>query len=232
MKIPIALLLDDIIEHYQLREKVLNGYVYMEIRKRMYRLPQAGILANKLLKEPLACHGYFKQTHTLGLWKHVTRLVWFNLCVDDFGIKYIGCKHLQHLYNALCKETYEIVEDWTGDLYCRITLIWNYKKHHVDLTMPTCVKKQLTKYSHAAPLKPQHCLYASNPIKYSKDNQDDRPCLNKAQKKCIQQIVGSFLYYAQAVDPTILMALSEIALQQAAPTENRIECVNQFLDYM
>jgi hypothetical protein len=28
------------------------------------------------------------------------------------------------------------------------------------------------------------------------------------------------------------MALSEIALQQAAPTENTMEHVNQFLDYM
>jgi hypothetical protein len=51
MKIPIALLPDDIIEHYQLHKKVLDGYVYMEIRKGVYRLPQAGILANKLLKE-------------------------------------------------------------------------------------------------------------------------------------------------------------------------------------
>ncbi len=163
--------------------------------------------------------------------------MWFNLCGDNFGIKYIGCKHLQHLYNALCKETYGIVDDWTGVIYCGITLKWNYKKHHVDLTMPVCVKKQLTKYSHIGPLKPQHCPYEPNPIKYGKDNQapsplDKSPCLNKAQKKCIQQIVGSFLYYARAVDPTILMALSEIALQQAAPTENTMERVNQFLDYM
>ncbi len=103
--------------------------------------------------------------------------------------------------------------------------------------MPAYVMKQLTKYSHVAPLKPQHCLYAPNPIKYSKDSQspsplDKSPCLNEAQKKHIQQIVGSFLYYVRAVDPTILMALLEIALQQAAPTENRMECVNQFLDYM
>ncbi len=129
------------------------------------------------------------------------------------------------------------MEDWTGNLYCGITLKWNYKKHHVDLAMPAYVMKQLTKYSHVAPLKPQHCLYAPNPIKYGKDNQlpsplDKSPCLNKAQKKCIQQIVGSFLYYARAVDPTILMALSKIALQQAAPTENTMKCVNQFLDYM
>jgi hypothetical protein len=51
MMIPIALLPDNIIEHYQLREKVLYAYIYMEICKGMYGLPQAGILANKLLKE-------------------------------------------------------------------------------------------------------------------------------------------------------------------------------------
>jgi len=39
MKMPIALFPDDIIAHYGLNEKVLNGYVYMEIRKGMYGLP-------------------------------------------------------------------------------------------------------------------------------------------------------------------------------------------------
>ncbi len=39
----------------------------MEIRKGMYGLPQAGILANKLLKLGLARHGYFELPHTPGL---------------------------------------------------------------------------------------------------------------------------------------------------------------------
>ncbi len=94
MKIPIALLPNNIIDHYQLWEKVLNGYVYIEIHKGMNGLPQARILANKLLKEQLARHGYFEQPHTPGLWKHVICPVWFNLCVDNFGIKYIGHEHL------------------------------------------------------------------------------------------------------------------------------------------
>ena len=54
MKMPIALFPAGIIEHYRLNDKVLNGYIYMEIQKGMYGLPQAGILANKLLKERLA----------------------------------------------------------------------------------------------------------------------------------------------------------------------------------
>ena len=44
----------------------------------MYGLLQAGILTNKLLKEQLACHEYFEQPHTPGIWKDVTHPVWFN----------------------------------------------------------------------------------------------------------------------------------------------------------
>ncbi len=47
MNMPITLFPANIIEHYKLNEKVLDGYVYMEIRKGMYGLPQAGVLANK-----------------------------------------------------------------------------------------------------------------------------------------------------------------------------------------
>ncbi len=64
--------------------------------------------------------------------------------MDGFSIKYIGREHLQHLYDALQKETYEIVEDCTGNPYCGITLKSNFEKHHVDLAMPAYVMKQLT----------------------------------------------------------------------------------------
>ena len=67
MKMPIALIPANIIAHYHLNKKVLDGYVCMDIRKGMYGLPQAGIRANKLLKRRLARHNYFEQPHTPGL---------------------------------------------------------------------------------------------------------------------------------------------------------------------
>ncbi len=45
--------------------------------------------------------------------------------MDDFGIKYIGDEHLMHLFAALWMKMYDIVEDWTGNLYCGISLAWN-----------------------------------------------------------------------------------------------------------
>ncbi len=117
-----------------------------------------------------------------------------------------------HLFAALCTETYDIVEDWARDLFCGIKLEWNYAKQWVDIAMPTYAIKNLTQYNHPEPLKLQHCSDTPNPITYGRDNQattpsNTSPLLDAACKKCIQQIFGSFLYYAQAVDPTILMAL-------------------------
>ena len=87
----------------------------------MYGLPQASILANHLLKERLLQHDYFEVPHTPGLFRHKTRPRWFTLVVDDFGIKYVGKEHVQHLLRILM-ELYKVEEDWTGSLYCGIIL--------------------------------------------------------------------------------------------------------------
>ncbi len=170
VRMPLSLFPDDTIAHYNLLKKVLKIFVYMEICRGMYGLPQAGILANKLLKKCLACHGYFEVPHAPGLWKHISRLVWFNFYVGDFGVKYIGEDNLKHLFASLQTETYDIVEDWKGNLYCGITLNWNYAQRYVDIDMFKYVRHQLVQYAHPTSANPQHCPYALNPITYGKDN--------------------------------------------------------------
>ena len=49
--------------------------------------------------------------------------------------------------------------------------------------------------------------------------------------KCLQQIIGTFLFYGRAIDPTILMALSELSSNQATATEATQRTCHQFLDY-
>eukprot|EP00804_Cyclotella_cryptica_P024442 CCRYP_019261-RA/>CCRYP_019261-RA protein AED:0.29 eAED:0.18 QI:0/0/0/1/0.33/0.25/4/0/786 len=135
MRIPLKLIPTHIIEQYNLRSKAKNGFVYMEIRRAMYGLPQAGVLANKLLQQRLAKHGYYEVAHTPGLWKHISLPISFTLVVDDFGIKYVGKEHADHLRNAL-KQHYTIDIDWTGSLYCGIALKWDYHNKTVDISMP------------------------------------------------------------------------------------------------
>jgi hypothetical protein len=161
MRMPLRIIPEQLIEQYDLRSKAKNGFVYMEIRRAMYGLPQAGILANKLLKERLAKHGYYEVTHTPGLWKHISRPVQFTLVVDDFGIKYVGKEHADHLLNAL-QEHYTLDIDWNGELYCGISLKWDYKNRHVDISisMPGYIKKLLQRFQHECK-KPQHSPHFS-----------------------------------------------------------------------
>ena len=100
----------------------------MEIIRGMYGLPQAGILANKLLRQRLQFHGYFEVEHTPRLWKHKSRPVQFTLVVDDFGVKYIDKTNAMHLIQAL-EQNYEVEIDWEGQLYCGINLKWNYEEN-------------------------------------------------------------------------------------------------------
>jgi endonuclease I len=87
----------------------------------------------------------------------------FTLVVDDFGIKYIGQEHPEHLLNAL-KEHYEVSVDYNGELYCGITLEWNYDKCYVDISMPGYVEKQLLKYKHPRPAKPVNTQWEPTPF--------------------------------------------------------------------
>jgi hypothetical protein len=73
--------------------------------------------------------------HTHGLWKHDTRRVSFSLVVDDFGVKYVGREHAEHLM-ACINKNYEIYSNWKGSAYCGLTLEWDYKNKTVDLSMP------------------------------------------------------------------------------------------------
>ena len=58
---------DKIIKEYELDQIENNGWVHVKIRKSAYGLPQAGILANDLLKERFKLAGYYPTSTTPSL---------------------------------------------------------------------------------------------------------------------------------------------------------------------
>ncbi len=146
MLLPYSLFPPWIVKQYDLANKVHNGHIYLEMGRAVWGLPQAGILANKLLKKHLAPHGYYECKQTPGLWKHSTRPITFTLVVDNFGVKYTRKEDIDHLIKAI-KEKYELTEDWDGDLYCRIRLKWDYHHRTLDISMPGYIRKQLQNIS-------------------------------------------------------------------------------------
>ena len=84
----------------------------------------------------------------------------------------------------------------------------------------------------------QHCPYSPEPKKYGTEAhqsplpQDNSRTLTDKEIKQVQKIAGSILYYARAVDMTILMALSLIASEQTKGTERTFKKAYQVLNYL
>ena len=111
-----------------------DGYVYIEIRRGMYGLPQSVLLAHQLLEKRLNAKGCSQDKLVPVLWTHSWRPVTFTLYVDDFGFKYVGEQHVDHLMTVLSSH-YTISSDWTGSRYLGIDLDWDYEKLEVHLSM-------------------------------------------------------------------------------------------------
>jgi hypothetical protein len=215
---------------------VSYGHVYIEVQKGMYGLPQAGILDNQLLACRLAIHGYNKTKCTPCIWLHVTRPIQFTLVVDDFGVQYGGAENAHHLIAAL-ETDYTVSKDWTGGFYCGITLNWNYATKDVDLSMPGYIKDALHKFQHPLPKRPQYAPHNWMVPAYGQSIQyaplpDAAPPATASEITRAQAIVGTLLYNARAVDPTLLVPLSALASQlSTATTTTTIKDVSHLLDY-
>ena len=129
---------------------------------------------------------------------HATRPISFTLVVNDFGIKYVGGRHLDHLINAL-QDQYKITVNLTGNSYLGLTIDWNYTQGYVDISMPDYVRKALHDFHHPAPRRPTHSpskwtapAYGSR-IQYSKPP-DTSPPLDADGITHVQRVVGKLLY--------------------------------------
>ena len=192
-----------------------GGYVYLKLRRGLYGLKEAGILAFNQLVKKLAPHGYEPVPFTPGLWRHRTRHTTFVLCVDE-GVKYFSRADAKHLIDALEAEYKLTMMDWAGTLYCSLTLDWHYDKGYVDVSMPGYVPRALKGFDHSPPRRPQHAphkwqapVYGSRTPQTATTESHATPLAPDGTTR-IQQISGTFLYYSN-IDYCILPALNEIS---------------------
>jgi hypothetical protein len=115
-------------------------------------------------------------------------------------------------------------------------LKWDYHTRTCDISMPGYIERALARFDHPTPKKPQ-----DNPYKYIqpeygakvqyKEDADASAPLDEKGKKRIQEVLGTLLYYARAVDPTMLVTISHLSSQQATPTDNTMKAIHHLLDY-
>jgi hypothetical protein len=157
MKMLLSRFPEEIVHKYNLDTLAADGWVNIEIRKGMYGLRQAGLLANQLMQTRLAPFKYYPARHTPGIWLHKTQPIAFSLVVDDFAVKYVGKQHADNLKNALLK-TYELTTAWAATVCSGMTLKWDYKNRTCDISMPGYISNVLSKFQHDAPKHPQHTI--------------------------------------------------------------------------
>ncbi len=103
--------------------------------------------------------------------------------------------------------------------------------------MPDYIKNLLIKFKHHRPTKLRCSPYKCLPIAYGakahlNPEANTTDLLNNHRKRRIQEIVGLLLYYAQAVDSKLLVALSAIAACQSYATVATEQAVHLLLNYV
>jgi len=102
--------------------------------------------------------------------------------------------------------------------------------------MPGYIAKALQRFQHPAPNRLQHAPHAWIPPQYGTKTQftnpiDATPPMDIPQTKRLQQIIGVLLYYARALNLTMLVALGSLAAAQTEGTQATMEACMQLLNY-
>jgi hypothetical protein len=124
--------------------------------------------------------------------------------LDDFGIKYVGREHAEHLASILSKH-YKRSHDWDGQQYLGMTIDWDYTGRAVHASMLDYVPKALTRFQHTPPRIPQYQPYPHVKPTYSA----------KAQ---YMENVDTFHHWTKRAKNTSMRSLALFSTTHAAST--------------
>jgi hypothetical protein len=201
-----------------LRHSLGKLFIFCDVLKTVPGLPQSGLLSQLRLVSLLTQHGY-TETSTPMLSRHHTHSTAFTLTVvDDFLIRYSHPSELDHLVSCL-STLYELKvhRDLPHNPYLGYTIDYSptLPSPCTTLSMPNYIPAMLSR------LCPSGCGSASSPAIYTPpvSYPDSPPHLSPpspttpatpvspAEKTWIQQVVGSLLFYARALDLSVLTAV-------------------------
>ena len=101
--------------------------------------------------------------------------------------------------------------------------------------MPNYIDTLIRKFQYQTSKKLQYSPFPWNKPTYGDSKQyptptDMSPTLDKNDITRIQQIIGTLIYYSRMVDPTLLVALSDLETQKNKKTQITVKNMNQLLD--
>ena len=205
----------------------------VQVNKGIYGLPQAGRLAQEKLVTLLAKHDYLQCENTPLLFRQKASNLTFCLVVGDFAIKYHSRADAEDLISAIRKE-YKFEVDWEASSYLAMT-VKHVQGVSIDLSMPGYVASAMQRFGITKNLKPTHAPLPYSAPTYGPSSQlvsnDSSPAASPKEAKFLQEVIGTFLWYARTVDNTMLCPFGKLASRQAKPTASLVRAIHHFLQY-
>jgi hypothetical protein len=238
LSIPLRIFSDAILDELNLRSFIVNGCICFEVVKTMYGLKQSGYLAQQGLIKHLNLHGYTQDQWVPMLFSDSRSDLQFTLTVDDFGIDWddsASDADYDHL-KAVLELKYAITEQKVCTKHLGMTLDYDRSAGTLSLSMPGYISQLLEQHTDR-PLSFQQTPALYTPVQYgTKGAQqvtvDPTPAATDIAKQQLQSIVGSLLYYARAVDPSLMTAVCALSAQQSNPTEAATAAADRLLGYV
>ena len=155
--------------------------------------------------------------------------------MDDFLVQYTDLKDFQHLVHTL-EQYYPINTDMKADKFVGNQLRMELRRRTCHPIHARLLRKSPPALHAPSSLKTTACslqmdrtqLRCQRPIA---DPEDTSKPLDKHGTKRLQEVIGTLLFYARAVDNTMLTALGTIASAQSAGTEKTMDAITHLLDY-
>jgi hypothetical protein len=126
--------------------------------------------------------------------------------VDNFGIKYVGLEHFNHLL-MLLKKYHQIQTNMAGDKIAGINVQLDFPGRGVRIDMQAYIDNLLLTLNWLKPKKPQLLPVIAMPIAYGQKTQltpdeDTSASLLPERILRVKKIIGLLLCYAQAASGT------------------------------
>ena len=147
-----------------------------------------------------------------------------SVVVDNFCVRYFSIEDAGHFSNAF-RSKYLITVDMAATVYIGIKLGWEYVQRTVTFLMPSYVRKDLHRFQHILRGGNDYSPHTFAPIQYVQkvqyaDPLDVAKYLSYKETNLVQQVCVTLLYYAIAINNTILPALSNISSEQSKSMTN------------
>jgi hypothetical protein len=235
IRIPTRLIPANVIEFYNLEPFISANALFCSVHKTHYGLPQAGALSQQRLFRHLHKHGYNPLPSSPSVFRNADGTIRFTLVVDDFAVVWSNQERMDHFLHTLTA-LYQVKVNWQGTKYLGMNIAIDRKQRHVTLSMPAYIDKLLRKVC------PDGVKGANTPAHYTPPNYakpgahtatvDESPPASESDKKRLQSVIGTLLYYSRAVDPSICTALHELGSIQSQPTEKDMKKMERLLGYV